>query len=395
MTRSVAITGMTVTSSLGAGLDATWEALLGGSTAVATTTYGSGPYRGAGFAAVLSSDLPEVPAFDRKRLRALSRESLLVSRVGALAWRDAGLDVGGAPTPADVGVVLGTTTAGLDDYLRVLQDGVTHGPALVSPSSGPQASLNAVASELSVSARAEGSIVTVTAGRCSGSHALAVGADQVLTGAAEVVLVAAVETLDPTAARVDRPGTGPFSAEGGGAVPGEAVVVLVLESLRRARDRGARVLAEVPGWSTVRGDAGQDTAVRAALAALREAGLDADDIGLVCSSATGSPGVDAPEARALHEVMGPSVPVFSPFGALGDCAGASGLVQLALTARALEAGLAPPTCGFTRWDPGLPTIGVAARAQQLPLAPALVLTTDVGGQAAALVLRPPAAGGAA
>ncbi|MFJ5551366.1 beta-ketoacyl synthase N-terminal-like domain-containing protein [Streptomyces sp. NPDC093225] len=395
MTRSAAITGMAVATSLGAGLDATWEALLGGGTAVAATSYGEDPYRGVGFAAVLSSDLPEVPAFGRKRLRALSRESLLVSRVGALAWRDAGLDAGGAPTPADVGVVLGTTTAGLDDYLRVLHDGVTHGPTLVSPSSGPQASLNAVASELSVSARAEGSIVTVTAGRCSGSHALAVGADQVLTGAAEAVLVATVETLDPTAARVDRPGTGPFSAERGGAVPGEAVVVLVVESLDGARDRGARVLAEVSGWSTVRGDAGQDTAVRAARAALRGAGLDAADIGLVCSSATGGSGVDGPEAHALHEVLGPSVPVFSPFGALGDCAGASGLVQLALTARALDAGLAPPTCGLARWDPCLPRIGVAARAQQLRPAPALVLTTDAGGQAAALVLRPPAAGGGA
>ncbi|MFI5763609.1 beta-ketoacyl synthase N-terminal-like domain-containing protein [Streptomyces sp. NPDC051563] len=357
MSPTAAVTGIALATPLGGSLDATWEALLAGRTAFTETAATDGLYPGTVRAAAgaLADDLPDVPAFGRRRLRALSRESLLVSRAGMLAWQDAGFESGTTPYPEETAVVLGTAAGGLSGYLQVMRDGLILGPELVSPYAGPQGSLNAAASDLSIAAGAQGSIVTVTAGRCSGAHALTVAADYVRTGQAQAVLVAAVDVLDPlrlAAGRADAP-------------PGEAAVVFVVEDTARARARGARVHAEIAGLSTLRGGAdGGSAAAPAIAAALAEAGTRAGDLSLVCSSAAGNPPVPGG--------TGAGTAVYSPFDALGDCAGATVLLQVALAARSLAEGRIPSTAGGPR--------DVGSR-------PALVLTTDEDGQAAAVVVR--------
>ncbi|MFE1897175.1 beta-ketoacyl synthase N-terminal-like domain-containing protein [Streptomyces yangpuensis] len=394
MSPTAAVTGIALAGPLGGGLDATWEALLAGRTGFTQTSAAEGLYPGtvAARAGALADDLPDVPAFGRKRLRALSRESLLVSRVGMLAWQDAGFGPDTAPDPEETAVVLGTAAGGLTGYLRVMRDGLTLGPELVSPYAGPQGSLNAAASDLSIAAGAQGSIVTVTAGRCSGAHALTVAADQVRTGQAQAVLVAAVDVLDPLRlAAGERAGTAaPFGADRTGAPPGEAAVVLVVEDTARARARGARVHAEIAGLSTLRGGPdGASAAAPAIAAALGAAGVPAGDLSLVCSSAAGDPDTDRAEAFAVHGAVGTGTAVHSPFGALGDCAGATALLQVALTARALAERCVPPTAGHGRRDPQLPALATADGPRDLPGGPALVLTTDGHGGASAVVLRAP------
>ncbi|MGW2041044.1 beta-ketoacyl synthase N-terminal-like domain-containing protein [Streptomyces virginiae] len=394
MSPTAAVTGIALASPLGGSLDATWEALLAGRTGFTSVTATDGLYPGVAKAAAgaLADDLPDVPAFGRKRLRALSRESLLVSRVGMLAWQDAGFGPGAVPDPEETAVVLGTAAGGLTGYLQVMRDGLTLGPELVSPYAGPQGSLNAAASDLSIAAGAQGSIVTVTAGRCSGAHALTVAADYVRTGQAQAVLVAAVDVLDPLRlAAGERAGTPrPFGADRAGAPPGEAAVVLVVEDAARARARGARVHAEIAGVSALRGGAdGASAAAPAVTAALAEAGVPAGDLSLVCSSAAGDPHTDRAEAFAVHGAVGSGTPVHSPFGALGDCAGATALLQVALTARALADRCAPPTAGRGAPDPDLPAVATADGPRDLAGGPALVLTTDAHGQASAVVLRTP------
>ncbi|WP_405949693.1 hypothetical protein OG588_27900 [Streptomyces prunicolor] len=412
MSTSTAITGVGLATPLGAGLDATWEGLLAGRTAVTDVAAPEGLYPGTNpaSAAVLSDDLSDVSAFGRRRLRALSRESLLVSRAGLLAWQDAGLDAGGAPAPEDLGVVLGTSGAGLTGYLQVLHDGLTLGADLVSPYAGPQGSLNAAVSDLAIAADAEGPVVTVTAGRCSGAEALTVAADLVRTGQAEVVLVAAVDVLDPlrlgagvAAGAVDG-GTGgrsarlprPFAPERTGPLPGEAVVVLVVEDADRARERGARIHAEVAAVSTalgVIGDTDGEAAARAVDTALAAAGLAPGAVGFVCSSADGSGPVDRAEAHAVYKTLGADIPVFTACAALGDCAGTTTLLQVALTAKALAVGETPVTVGLADWDPVLPRLAVSDAPQRLPAATAaLVLTSDDRPGASAVVLRVPRQG---
>ncbi|MEU6177757.1 beta-ketoacyl synthase N-terminal-like domain-containing protein [Streptomyces coeruleorubidus] len=413
MSTSAAVTGVGLATALGAELDATWEGLLTGRTAVTDVAAPEGLYpgRGPAPAAALADDLSDVSAFGRRRLRALSRESLLVSRAGLLAWRDAGLDAGGAPAPEDLGVVLGTAGAGLTGYLQVLHDGLTLGVDLVSPYAGPQGSLNAAVSDLAIAADAEGPVATVTAGRCSGAEALTVAADLVRTGQAEVVLVAAVDVLDPLtlgAGAVHERAEGavdggvggrsahlprPFAPDRTGHLPGEAVVVLVVEDAGRARERGARIHAEVAAVSTalgVTGDTDGEAAARAVDTALAAAGLVPGAVGLVCSSADGSGPVDRAEAHALYKTLGADTPVFTACAALGDCAGTTVLLQVALTAKALAVGEAPATAGLADWDPALPQLAVSDAPRRLHAATAaLVLTSDDRPGASAVVLRVP------
>ncbi|MER6313592.1 beta-ketoacyl synthase N-terminal-like domain-containing protein [Streptomyces sp. NPDC001581] len=388
---TAAVTGIALASPLGGSLDATWEALLAGRTGFTETAATDGLYPGPvrALSGALADDLPDVPAFGRKRLRALSRESLLVSRVGMLAWQDAGFEPATTPDPEETAVVLGTAAGGLSGYLTVMRDGLTLGPELVSPYAGPQGSLNAAASDLSMASGAQGSILTVTAGRCSGAHALTVAADQIRTGQAQAVLVAAVDVLDPLRlaggpARAPRP----FAADRAGAPPGEAAVVLVVEDTARARARGARVHAEIAGLSVLRGGAdGGSAAAPVIAAALADAGVRAGELSVVCSSAAGARHTDRAEAFAVYGAVGSGAAVYSPFGALGDCAGAGTLLQVALTARALAEGRTPPTAGLAGPDPDLPAVATSSAPRGLAGGPALVLTTDDDGQAAALVLR--------
>ncbi|MGA5040322.1 beta-ketoacyl synthase N-terminal-like domain-containing protein [Streptomyces capoamus] len=416
MSTSAVITGVGLATALGAGYDATWQGLRTGRSAIADVAPPGGLYpgRGPAPAAALPDDLSDVSAFGRKRLRALSRESLLVSRAGLLAWQDAGLDADGAPAPEDLGVVLGTTGAGLTGYLQVLHDGLTLGTDLVSPYAGPQGSLNAAVSDLAIGADAQGPVLTVTAGRCSGAEALTVAGDLVRTGQAEVVLVAAVDVLDPLtldAAGARESGAGgvpaagdapagrpartprPFAPEPTGSLPGEAVVVLVVEGAGRARERGARVHAEIAAVGTALGEDGDTdgaAATRAVATALAAAGVAPGDVGLVCSSADGSGPVDRAEAHALGGAFGAHVPVFATGAALGDCAGTTTLLQVALAARALRCGEIPATAGLADWSPTLPRLSVSGAPQRCPAAAAaLVLTTDDRPGAAAVVLRPP------
>ncbi|SBU98612.1 3-oxoacyl-[acyl-carrier-protein] synthase II [Streptomyces sp. Ncost-T6T-1] len=357
MTPTVAVTGIALATALGGSLDATREALLAGRAAFTETAATDGLYPGTvrAPAGALADDLSDVPAFGRRRLRALSQESLLVSRVGMLAWQDAGFEPDMAPDPEETAVVLGTASGGLSGYLQVMRDGLVLGPELVSPYAGPQGSLNAAASDLSIAAGAQGSIVTVTAGRCSGAHALTVAADYLRTGQAQAVLVAAVDVLDPLRLATGRAHT----------PPGEAVVVFVVEDTARARSRGARVHVEITGLSTLRGGAdGQGASAPAIAAALADAGAGAGDLALVLSSSAGDP--------PLPGGTGAGSAVHGPLDALGDCAGATTLLQVALAARALAEGRVPRAVDGPR-DVG------SGRA--------LVLTTDEDGQAAAVVVH--------
>lgn len=401
MNGSIALTGIGLTCALGDSLDALWEGLPAGRSPFADHAAPGELYPGSARsqAAALADDLPEVPAFGRRRLRALSRESLLASRVALRAWQDAGLDragagAGGAHPQAwaaeDLGVVLGTAGGGLTGYLRVLHDGLTLGPELVSPYQGPQGSLNAAASDLSIAAGAQGPVLTLTAGRCSGAHALIVAADWLRTDQARAVFVAAVDVLDPVrlAARRTTGRSAPFAPRRGGALPGEAAVVFVVEDAERARARGARVHAEITGLDARRGADVAETANRAIAQALATTGLKGDRIGLVACSAYGDEATDRDEALVLAAATAEGTPVFSPFGALGDCAGGTVLLQVALAARALSEGRTPPTPGLDGWDPRLPALEVSG-ADTSGDGPALVLTTDNQGHASAVLVRAP------
>lgn len=252
---------------------------------------------------------------------------------------------------------------------------------------------------------------SVTVGASTASSLVAIGraaglirvgeADRMLAGGADSIqestlaLLIAYGLLAPAdegaAATVARP----FDRERTGAALGEGGAALALESEASARERGARVRAEILGFGCAF-DPAEDPAERgegleqAMRGALEDAGLSASDIELVSADASGCPIGDAVELRALDAVLGErarQIPVVSPRGHLGHALGAAPALQTVLAILGSEAGLVTPTIGFGESDLGAEFDHVPGEARELVHRTILVNGFGLDGQAAALVLR--------
>ena len=188
----------------------------------------------------------------------------------------------------------------------------------------------------------------------------------------------------------------PFDLERTGLVLGEGACTLILESEERAAARGVEPLAEIVGFGAS-SDAhkltepsvdGQERAIRNAL---EDAGLRADAVGYINAHATGTPAGDPVEIEAIKRAFGAAaqgVAVSSTKSMHGHLVGASGALECAITALALNECRLPPTANLTTPDPACDLDCVAGVGQDAPeLEVALSNSFAFGGSNATLVLR--------
>ncbi|MCE7081096.1 ketosynthase chain-length factor [Streptomyces sp. ST2-7A] len=186
----------------------------------------------------------------------------------------------------------------------------------------------------------------------------------------------------------------PFDREANGQVPGEGGALLVLESAEAVAARGAPRYGEITGYAATF-DPGPDsgrprTLRRAAELALREAGCDPGDIGVVFADADGRPEEDAAEAAALRELFGPyGVPVTAPKTMTGRLSAGGAALDLATALLALRHRTIPPTVHVTRPDPAH-ELDLVLVPRPLRAPAALVLARGQGGFNAAMVVTPSA-----
>ena len=188
----------------------------------------------------------------------------------------------------------------------------------------------------------------------------------------------------------------PFDLERTGLVLGEGACTLILESEKRAGARGVEPLAEIVGFGAS-SDAhkltepsvdGQERAIRNAL---EDAGLTADAVGYINAHATGTPAGDPVEIEAIKRVFGAAaqgVAVSSTKSMHGHLVGASGALECAITALALNERRLPPTANLTAPDPACDLDCVAGVGRDAPeLEVALSNSFAFGGSNATLVMR--------
>jgi 3-oxoacyl-[acyl-carrier-protein] synthase II len=156
----------------------------------------------------------------------------------------------------------------------------------------------------------------------------------------------------------------PFDRDRDGMVIGEGSGVVVLEELEHARQRGARIYAEVVGFGTAFGrDRSGSGLARAVQAALADAGIGPEDVDHVNAHGVSTRAGDAWEARGLHGAFKSRrepVPVYAPKSYFGNLGAAAGTTELAASALAMVHGLLPPTLNYEQPDPECP-INVVAR----------------------------------
>jgi 3-oxoacyl-[acyl-carrier-protein] synthase II len=405
----VVVTGAGAVGPFGHGVARLVEGLLAGRPSLVLREVGP---RAAVVAAVVPEPIDPGPfaAGSWRRLDRASRmaafacaEALSAAGLGPAAARKAG---GSADVPDDLGVVLGTMTAGAPPLQEFLETYWADGAQAVSPMLFPFTVPNAPASQCSILLGLRGPNLTLCAMEGSGLAAIALGADLIRSGAVRAILAGGVD--DPASLmlaawrrlRVAARGEaasfrGPFDRRRRGFAPGAGAYVVLLESLGEARRRGVHPLAEIRGAATAHAGGEphrypDDPAVpsRAYRQALERAGIAPEQIGAVVASASGARRLDRLDAAAIARALGAGgrrVPVTAIKGAIGESGAASAAAVIAGLG-AIRDGVLPPVAALEEPDPdtGLNLVVGAARRAAIPSVLAGSIAT--GGGCAALVL---------
>ena len=406
--RRVVITGMGVVCPVGNDVPSAWSRLVAGESGIAAITRFDA-------SRVESRVAGEVRDFDpedfierraARRMDAYSHYAVVAARQAADA---AGLDL--AAEAEDVGAVIATGGGGLTTFERQSRVIFEHGPQRMSPFFATMMIPNMAAAYVSLDLGIKGPLGAVCTACAAGANAIGDAFEIVRRGAAVAMLaggaeapinetgLAAFGAMRALSTRNEAPreASRPFDAGRDGFVIAEGAGVLVLEELEHARARGARIEAEIVGYGmsseafhvALPDETGASQA-RAMGAALREAGLSADDVDYVNAHGTATPVGDVAETRALKIAFGaraPAVPVSSTKSMTGHPLGAAGAIEAIVCVRAITDGVVPPTINLTDPDPDCDLDYVPNVARTVPVRTAMSNSFGFGGHDVSLVFR--------
>jgi 3-oxoacyl-(acyl-carrier-protein) synthase len=311
----------------------------------------------------------------------------------------------------EIGMALGTFTAGLDSVVEYMTGLTEHGPAGVPAILFSNTVSNAPASLCAIEFVLRGPNVTFNQREVSSLAAILFSMDAIRNGRTSAMVSGGADCVEETFFKVYdrfralspmRRGENrhradevarPFDRCRNGAVLGEGGYLVLLESASAAERRGARAYGEILGAGLTAAStplnqwpAEPSGLVRAMRLALADARIGPDAIAAVFATANGSPELDRLEAAAIHDVFGSrAIPVASLKGAIGEssAAGAAGLVVGLLS---IPSGNVVPTVGFAEVDPAC-ALSVSNRTQRADGDIFLVNSVASGGTQGCLVVR--------
>lgn len=373
MKRRVVITGMGMITPLGKEVSEVWDAVLAGRSGIhRLSIIDPTPFK-----VRVAGDIPDFDPgtfVDPKDHKRLDRFTLFAMYAGGKAILDSGIDFS-KEDPYRTGVILGSGIGGLSEIEIQVERLLSKGPDRVSPLTIPKLMLNAAGGNLSIRYGLRGPNYTVATACASATNAMGDAmktiqyddADIVVTGGTEAAITAmglsAFQNMRALSDRNDAPhqASRPFDAGRDGFVLSEGAGILIFEELEHAKARGARIYAEVLGYGAS-GDAGHITqpdpegsgAARAMQNALRDSKLPVEKIDYINAHGTSTPLGDKAETQAMKSVYGQhaySMAISSTKGHLGHALGASGGIEMILTALAVHNNIVPPTINLVDPDP--------------------------------------------
>ncbi|HVV96763.1 MAG TPA: beta-ketoacyl-[acyl-carrier-protein] synthase family protein [Rhodanobacteraceae bacterium] len=397
----VVVTGIGAVTPLGLSATETWKALREGRSAIGPIT--AIPREGlrAGIAAEVKGFDP-LAHFDEKKLILLDRVSQLALVAAREAIAESGVDFEREGLSENTAVVIGTGVGGENTNDEASKRMYGENNPRLHPLTIVRLMANAPACQISIEHGLRGPAFATVSACASSNHAIAQAfqmvrsgiADAAVTGGTEACLtmgaVRAWEAMRVLADDTCRP----FSKQRRGLVLGEGAAVFVLETLERARARGATILAEIvgAGMSADAGDivfpseAGAASAMQRALA---DAKLAPDAIDYVNAHGTGTPANDPTETRAIRRAFGAhadALAVSSTKSMHGHALGAAGAIELVATIGAIRDGVIPPTANFLDPDPACDLDYVPNVAREKSVRAAFSNSFAFGGLNAVLAL---------
>ncbi|MEU7608503.1 beta-ketoacyl-[acyl-carrier-protein] synthase family protein [Micromonospora sp. NPDC049204] len=359
----VVITGLGVVTSIGVGVQAFLEGLLGGHSRVrpisAFDTEGYAYANGCEIA-----DFDPGQWIERTPVDELGRATQFSVAAAGMAVRDAHLsldDIRGRRTLVSVG----TTDGESRDLDQLVGQEVEGGPMAMAPGVasriGATRLSTGIAQELELT---DVEAVTIPTACAAGNYALGYGFDAVRAGDVEIALCGGADALcRKTFTGFYRLGTiapevcQPFDRDRKGILTGEGAGILTLESLTSARARGARIYAEVLGYG-LNCDAShpvapdRDSIAECMRLAHRNAGVKPHEIDFISAHGTGTKANDVTESAAIRQVFGADAPrAISIKAMIGHTMGAASALSAAACALALTNDFIPPTINHRTSDP--------------------------------------------
>src|ERR1700730_5452647 len=310
-----------------------------------------------------------------------------------------------------IGTYIGSGIGGCGVIEREHEKYLKGGPGKISPFFIPAAIVNLASGQVSIRFGLKGPNSATCTACSTGAHAVGASlkiiqrgvSDAMLCGGAEAAITpmgvggfAAMRALSTRNADPEH-ASRPFDAERDGFVIGEGAGVLILEELGHARERGAKIYAEVVGYG-MSSDAfhitqpseNGDGAIRVMKNAISDAGVQPHEIDYINAHGTSTHYNDKLETMAIKRVFGDSaysIPVSSTKSMMGHLLGAAGGVEAGISALALQDQIVPPTANLEKPDPECDLDYVPNASRRRPMRYALSNSFGFGGTNAALLMK--------
>lgn len=372
--KRVVVTGIGTISPLGNNLQDTWEAMKSGKSGAAPITRFDASKFKTHFACEVK-DYDVKNYFDRKEARKLDLYSQFALISADEAIKHSGMDLEAIDLDR-VGVIWGSGIGGLETFIKEVSGFATgDGTPRFNPFFIPKMIADIAAGHISIKHGLKGPNYSTVSACASSAHALADAfnlirlgkADAFVTGGSEAAIneagIGGFNAMHAISTRNDEPekGSRPFDKDRDGFVLGEGGGALIFEEREHALKRGATIYAEVVGTG-MSGDANHMTsphpegegAARAMKEALKDAGINKEDIDHINTHGTSTPLGDLAEPKAIVQLFGEhatKISINSTKSMTGHLLGAAGAIEAIATVLAVHEGFVPPTINLDNQDP--------------------------------------------
>ena len=409
-TRRVVITGLGAVTPLANNVSDTWDGILNGKSGISQIdSFDISPFATTFGGVIRDFDITEyIPAKDAKRMDGFIQYGIAA---GCQAIEDSGIEVT-EENAERIGVAIGSGIGGITGIEECYATYEKSGPRRISPFFVPGNIINMISGNLSIKYGLKGPNFAIVTACTTGTHNIGDAARLIKYGDADVMVAGGAErcTTSPTAMggfasakalsrRNDDPqgASRPWDKDRDGFVLSDGSGVVVLEELEHAKARGAKIYAEVVGYG-MSGDAyhmttpsvGGEGAARCMKNALRDAGLNTDQVDYINAHGTSTPAGDVGETQAMKAALGDhayTVAVSSTKSMIGHLLGAAGGIEAVFSALAVKNQVAPPTINLENQDPECDLDYVPNTAREMNIDIAVSNSFGFGGTNGSLVFK--------
>ena len=407
--RRVVVTGISMITPLGSGVEKSWEGLLAGKSGIRRITQFDSSQFSTKIAGEVDGFNPE-DYIEIKEIKKMDRFIHFAIAVARMALEDSGLKITD-DNAERVGVIVGSGIGGLASLERYHTVLMERGPRKLTPFFIPMLIINLASGQISIKVGAKGPNSAVVTACATGSHAIGDAfriiqrgdADVMIAGGAEAVVtplgIGGFNAMKALSTRNDEPerASRPFDIDRDGFIMGEGAGIVILESLEGAVARGAKIYTEIVGYGMT-ADAyhitapspGGEGAVRCMKLTLRDAEVNPSDINYINAHGTSTKYGDELETIGIKTVFGEhayKIPVSSTKSMTGHLLGAAGGVEAVITVLTICNDIVPPTINLDNPDPECDLDYVPHQSREMSVHYALTNSFGFGGTNACLLFK--------